>query len=89
MCYIPDMDVRIYGSLKNVGRQIAAGTPLPTTVREFLRNAEVPEQSVKLVMINHSPSRPDDVIEAGDRVALFPREYPFFADWKDYWQADR
>ena len=58
-----------------------------TTVRALLESIHLPEERVKLVMVNHKPARAGDVISADDRVAVFPSEYPFFADWKDYWQS--
>ena len=36
---------------------------------------------VQLVMVNHRPAPLEAEVAAGDRVALFPREYPIFVDW--------
>jgi hypothetical protein len=35
-------------------------------------------------MVNHRAANLDTVVGAGDRVALFPREYPIFVDWHTY-----
>jgi len=39
---------------------------------------------VQLVMVNHKAVHTNSTINPGDRIALFPREYPVFADWKDF-----
>jgi sulfur carrier protein ThiS len=38
---------------------------------------------VQLVMVNHKAVPPDFIVSPGDRIALFPREYMIFADWKN------
>jgi hypothetical protein len=40
--------------------------------------------SVNLVMVNHRSVLKDSVVWPGDRVAVFPKEYPIFADWADH-----
>ena len=76
-----------YGSLH---RYVADRASKPFTfhngisVRDFLVSIEVPLEDVKVVVVNHKPARPNHSITADDRIALFPQEYPFFADWKDY-----
>ena len=35
-------------------------------------------------MINHRAAAVDTTVRAGDRIALFPGEYPIFADWHTY-----
>jgi molybdopterin converting factor small subunit len=54
------------------------------SVRELLQRIPVSAERVQLVMVNHRAVPPEHVINAGDRVAFFPREYMIFADWKDY-----
>jgi len=55
-------------------------TPLPTV----LERLDIPKGLVQLVMVNHRAVSRETLIHPHDRVALFPREYPFFVDWKDY-----
>ena len=55
----------------------------PTPLRELLQHLKIQPGRVQLVMVNHRAVRPDHVIQPGDRVALFPREYAIFADWKN------
>lgn len=82
------MNIQAYGSLERYldGELEQTTQPAETTVRMLIRSMDIPEERVKLVMVNHKPALPDDTILNSDRVALFPQEYPFFADWKDYWE---
>lgn len=75
----------MYGSLQS--RMEQAGKyefKSPVSVEELLRAIGLPGSEVKVVMINSRPAHPESMIEPNDSVALFPREYPFFADWKDF-----
>lgn len=38
---------------------------------------------VQLVMVNHKAVPQEYIVCPGDRIALFPREYLIFADWKN------
>ena len=51
------------------------------TVREAIQALRIPEESVKLIFVNHSGTFMDQPLKDGDRVSLFPAEYPVFADW--------
>ena len=80
------MKIRYYGSLKNTANapdSLQRQTSI--SVEELVRLLKIPQSAVKLVMVNHSPAHPASLVQPDDSVALFPREYPFFADWKDYW----
>jgi len=80
------MTLRYYGSLGHSGGRPSTFRPqAPVSVEELVKTLDIPVQAIKLVMVNHSPARRDALIQPDDAVALFPREYPFFADWKDYW----
>jgi hypothetical protein len=56
----------------------------PTSLTRLLERFEIPMDKVQLIMVNHRAVPKGTTIQPGDRLALFPREYPFFADWKDY-----
>lgn len=56
----------------------------PAPLKEILDDLKVPQGLVQLVMVNHRAVPLDTLIHPNDRVALFPREYPFFLDWKDF-----
>ncbi len=79
------MTLRYYGSL----RKFSAGSgeyqiQSPISVEGLLQVLEIPQSAVKLVMVNHAAVRRQSMIQPDDSVALFPQEYAFFADWKDY-----
>ena len=81
------MTVRVYGSLKKKDLDLSqVGKGLPQQLGEFIDGIGLPRSSVKLAMINHCPVRADATVKPDDHVALFPQEYPFFADWKDFWR---
>ena len=81
------MTFKLYGSLKSkVGIPCESWLPASVSVSELIGKMNIPRSEIKLVMINHRPARPESTIETGDSVALFPKEYPFFADWRDFWR---
>ncbi len=55
-----------------------------TPLKEFLDSLEIVSDRVQLAMINHRAVSLDQVVHPGDRIALFPREYAIFADWKNF-----
>ena len=78
------MELKLYGSLRDVSvkppdLERRGSVPL----RELLQLLELPGGSVRIAMVNHRAVTLDSMVGATDRVALFPREYPFFADWND------
>ena len=56
----------------------------PTPLAEILERLDIPKSLVQLVMVNHRAVPGETMIHPRDRIALFPREYPFFVDWKDF-----
>ena len=81
--------VHLYGSLpKSISHP--AGVPLeanietPLPLLSVIEKVGVPQDLVQLVMVNNHSVSQETIIHPGDRVALFPKEYPIFADWKDH-----
>lgn len=79
--------VFLYGSLKpktapEPGMEYSLEESL--SVRELQLRIPVSPERVQWVMVNHRAVPSEHIINPGDRVALFPREYRVFADWKDY-----
>ena len=83
------IEVHCFGSLgaalpaakkSPISLSLGEPTPLPTV----LERLDIPKGLVQLVMVNHRAVSRETLIHPEDRVALFPREYPFFVDWKDY-----
>jgi molybdopterin converting factor small subunit len=53
-------------------------------LEDFLNRLKITPGKVQLVMVNHKAVQHNHMIHPGDRVALFPREYPVYPDWKDF-----
>jgi molybdopterin converting factor small subunit len=53
-------------------------------LKELLDRLEIAPDRVQLAMVNHRAVFLDHLIHPGDRIALFPREYTIFADWKNF-----
>ena len=52
------------------------------TVQEAIQALEIPKERVKLIFVNYTGAFFDQPLKEGDRVSLFPAEYPVFADWE-------
>ena len=87
---MPDaVNIHLYGSLPaTMGRKqnqpIKVSLDGPVPITNVLSDQQIPAEEIQLIMRNHRPVHPDDTIGPGDRLALFPKEYPFFVDWYDY-----
>jgi len=84
-----DIQIHLYGSLRNFGKKndkftIRTNLESPARLADILMQLKIPFNTVQLVMVNHKAVHTDSTIYPGDRIALFPREYPVFADWKDF-----
>ena len=80
--------VCLFGSLrKRLGDQndlsIQLDLKTPTPLIEVLETLEIPSDEVQLSMVNDRAVPNDSTIFPGDRLSLFPKEYPVFVDWKD------
>jgi len=85
----PKTRVYLFGSLLNdlLGlheHPIQLNLEAPSPLYEVLNLLPIPLARVQLAMVNHRAVPQDHVVCPGDRVALFPREYALFADWKDF-----
>jgi molybdopterin converting factor small subunit len=81
--------VYLFGSLRNEGKgkdthPIPYALQAPMSLLEFLDCLGIASDRVQLVMVNHRAVSPDHAIHPGDRIALFPKEYAIFADWKNF-----
>ncbi len=78
-----------FGSLRR-GLPVSAGGDLEhplagaRSLADVLAALDVGVELVQLAMVNHRAAAVDTAVRAGDRIALFPREYPIFADWQSY-----
>ena len=84
-----DIQIHLYGSLRNMGKK-SDGFVIQTVLEseaslvDILKKLKIPFDLVQIVMVNHKAVHMDSTIYPGDRIALFPGEYPVFADWKDF-----
>ncbi|MDM8544701.1 hypothetical protein QUF75_19805 [Desulfococcaceae bacterium HSG7] len=83
------VDVHLFGSLQKCSEEsyvppIQLDLKKPTPLPEVLEDIRIPPALVQLIMVNHRAVRNNAVIHPGDRVALFPKEYMVFVDWRDY-----
>ncbi|MBW2000543.1 MAG: MoaD/ThiS family protein [Deltaproteobacteria bacterium] len=82
------IQVFLFGSLKNNFNK-SGQHPIPVTFRrpgplgQVLDLLDIPHEQVHVAMINFKAVPRESIIFPGDRVSFFPREYPFFPDWKD------
>ena len=84
-----DIQIHLYGSLRNIGKKhdeftIKTALESKSPLFDILNQVKIPLDLVQLVMVNHKAVCMDSTIYPGDRIALFPKEYPVFADWKDF-----
>jgi len=84
-----DIQIHLYGSLRNIGKKndeftIRTGLESKAPLVDIIKELKISLDMVQLVMVNHKAVHMDSTIYPGDRIALFPREYPVFADWKDF-----
>ncbi len=81
--------VLLFGSLSRFhsgkrGEALELDLQVPTGIPDLLELLKIPSNDVSLAMVNHRSVPKDFVIHPGDRLSLFPREYPVFADWIDH-----
>jgi len=81
-------EIHVFGSLRK-SLEDRNNNPLridlqsSTPIIEILKNAKIRPQEVQLTMVNYRATSKDAAVQPGDRLSLFPKEYPIFADWKD------
>ena len=82
--------VILYGSLRKTGINspnpsdnklaITEATPLKNVIQQL----DIADDKVQMVMRNHRAVSKDTDVNPGDRLALFPVEYPVYPDWNDF-----
>ena len=81
-----DLTIIPYGSLR-YRAGLAPGEAMVHAIRNrqplsaVLEALGIPVDRIQLVMVNHRPAGLEAEVGPGDRVALFPVEYPIFVDW--------
>lgn len=84
----PLTEIHVFGSLRksiedrnNYPLQIALENSI--LIIEILKCVKIEPEEVQLIMLNYKAASKDSTVHPGDRLSLFPKEYPIFADWKD------
>ena len=81
-------EVCLFGSLRKkfkdlYGFPVQVDMESPTPMGEVLGRLKIPLHMVQVAMVNFKAVPMNSTIHPGDRISLFPKEYPVFADWKD------
>ena len=80
--------VCLFGSLRKrlrnkKGPTIQLDLKTPSPLLEVLEILEIPSDAVQLSMVNYRAVPKNTTVHPGDRLSLFPKEYPVFVDWND------
>ena len=83
------VQVHLFGSLRSAAGPDGSGAvrlPLETAVplEAILDGLNIARHRVQMVMLNHRAVGAGTPVRPGDRLALFPPEYPIFADWNHF-----
>lgn len=73
---------KVLGDLYDLPLQMDLNAPTP--LLEVLNSLKIPFNRVQLAMVNCRAVSKNSTIHPGDRISLFPQEYPVFADWKEF-----
>ncbi len=82
------VQVCLFGSLRELFQDRAESIHLhcsePLPLREVLQRLGLGISCIQLAMANHKALGLGEMVRPGDRLALFPKEYAIFVDWKDF-----
>lgn len=81
--------IHLFGSLKKMLEDlydfpIQMDLKSPISLADILISLKIPPEIVQLAMLNNRSVPKNSTIHPGDRLSLFPKEYPIFVDWKDH-----
>ena len=83
------IDIYMFGSLQQKFN-LQKNSPVhlepkaSTSILEILKELKIDPDSIQLTMLNYRAVSKDAAVFPGDRLSLFPPEYPIFADWNDF-----
>lgn len=75
---MPEVELRLYATLRQYGPQTRLGEPLRfefspgTTAGDLIAQLDLPRSEVKRIFVNHRVVGDDYLLQDGDRVSLFP-----------------
>ena len=83
------VQIHLFGSLKKMlgdlyDFPIQLDLKSPISLADILISLKIPPDIVQLAMLNNRSVHKNSTIHPGDRLSLFPKEYPIFVDWKDH-----
>ena len=84
------VQIILFGSLRNTNNQSPnpAEKLLPlakaTSLKSIIHKLDVQDKKVQLVMRYHHAVPKEAIINPGDRLAMFPVEYPVYPDWEGF-----
>lgn len=83
------IQVNLFGSLQDKSTdssdaEFMYDLKTATPLMDVLPRLGIPADRIQLVMVNHRAADKSATLQPGDRVALFPKEYPIFVDWNSY-----
>ncbi len=85
---VDSVHIHLFGSLRQFlpsrVNPICVDCSEPIFLEEVIRRLGIKSSSVQLAMANHRAIGFRELVRPGDRVALFPKEYAVFVDWKDF-----
>jgi sulfur carrier protein ThiS len=73
-----EVETRLFGNLREHRPELKPGEAIRVTLREgatastLLEKLGIPEETVKVVFVNGIITSPDRVLQADDRVGIFP-----------------
>lgn len=83
-----NVKVHLFGSLRRSFQggveSVCLDCSEPMLLGEILRKLGICSSAVQLAMVNHRALAFNGRVRPGDRLALFPKEYAVFIDWKDF-----
>jgi molybdopterin converting factor small subunit len=82
-------EVYLFGSLSheskgNKAHPIQYALQEPISLNDLFHCLGIFSDRVQLAMVNYRAVPLDHLVHPGDRIALFPKEYAIFADWKNF-----
>lgn len=85
-----EIEIILYGSLRDTrpASISPADRRIPLTeatpLADVIHLLDIARDNIQLAMLNHRAVSIEAVVRPGDRLALFPKEYPIFLDWNDF-----
>ena len=85
-----DIEIILYGRLRPAPSDSSPSPASrlslaePTDLKAVIDQLDITTDNIQMAMLNHRAVSPHAVVSPGDRLALFPKEYPIFVDWNDF-----